>query len=184
MKSLRPVRISYTHLLPFLTNPYSSDTQLQVWNKSHDEPFLYISQTHHMCFSRGNCSQPTSGCLSSFFKGKVFFHTSSSGLQSPLLSFFFLSLFLLLILSSLPLLWHWLCLLSPLPYVHTLFNNLSSENAIIECLSIQPDHRDMLFLPISFAQFTQLNNVCLSGTSTLLDAGSCRWESSVCQVCH
>lgn len=76
--------------------------------------------------------------------------------------------------------------LSPLllPYVHTLFNNLRSENAIIECLSIQLDHRDMLFLPISFAPFRRLNNVCVSSTCTLLDAGWCRWESSVCQVCH
>lgn len=79
---------------------------------------------------------------------------------------------------------HWVCLSSLPPYVHTLLNNLRSENAIIECLSIQLDHRDMLFLPISFAPFRWLNNVCVSSTSTLLDVGGCRWESSVCQVCH
>lgn len=100
------------------------------------------------------------------------FPSSSFSVYSHL-SLFSVLLFLALALSSLL-----------LPYVYTLFNNPRSENAIIECLSIQLDHRDMLFLPISFASFIWLNNVCVSGTSTLLDAGRCRWESSVCQVCH
>lgn len=110
-------------------------------------------------------------------------HASTSGLQLPILFLFSLRLFLSNSLLCSPF-WHWLCLSSLLPYVHTLFKNLQSENAIIECLSIQLDHRDMLFLPISFAPFRRLNNVCVSGTSTLLDVGGCRWESSVCQVCH
>lgn len=109
------------------------------------------------------------------FQGQVFYfffpsHTSTSGLHSPVLFLSSLRLFQ----SKSPLcspVWHRLCLSSRLPYVHTLFNNLRSENAIIECLSIQPDHRGMLFLPISFAPFRRLNNICVSGTSTLLDAG-------------
>lgn len=122
-------------------------------------------------------------CFFFFLFFSFLLHASTSGLQLPILSLFSLRLFLSNSLLCSPF-WHRLCLSSLLPYVHTLFKNPRSENAIIECLSIQLDHRDMLFLPISFAPFRRLNNVCVSGTSTLLDAGGCRWESSVCQVCH
>lgn len=78
----------------------------------------------------------------------------------------------------------WLCLPSPLPYVHTLFSSVRSENAIIECVGIQLDLGDMLFLPIFFTPLRRLNNVCVSSTSARSDAWGCRWESSVCQVRH
>lgn len=64
----------------------------------------------------------------------------------------------------------WLCLPSPLPYVHTLFSSVRSENAIIECVGIQLDLGDMLFLPISFTPFRRLNNVCVRSASARSDA--------------
>lgn len=98
-----------------------------------------------------------------------FLPISTRGLQSPVLLLLSLCLFPSHTWLFSPH-WRWLCLPAPLPYVHTLFSNLRSENAIMECLSIQLDRGDMLFLPISFAPFRRLNNVCVSGTSTLWDA--------------
>lgn len=76
---------------------------------------------------------------------------------------------------------------SPLPYVYIHYlARRGVKSAIKECLSIQPDGpgRVIFFLPISFASFGRLNNVCVSGAASRLDAGPCGWESSVCQVCH
>lgn len=142
---------------------------------------MYV-RTTLSAFSQGNQCQPSFRCLSSFSRARYFFSCHQQWAAPSLL--LFLPVCSYPTLRSVLLSRHWVCLSSLPPYVHTLLNNLRSENAIIECLSIQLDHRDMLFLPISFAPFRWLNNVCVSSTSTLLDVGGCRWESSVCQVCH
>lgn len=146
-----------------------------------NEPFLYISQNNHTYFFTWELSQ---AACPHFSRTVFFLFTSAAVGCSHQFSSSSLSVYSYLTLYSVLLIGTGSVFPPPLPYVHTLFSNLRSENAIIECLSIQLDHRDMLFLPISFAPFRRLNNVCVSGTSTRWDAGGCRWESSVCQVCH
>lgn len=98
-----------------------------------------------------------------FSRATYVFHARSGGLHqsSSSLTDCFCLPFPSVLVSS-----HHLCLISLPPCVHTLFNDLRSENAIIEYLSIKPEHRDMLFLQISFARFTWFNNVCIGGTCT------------------
>lgn len=167
--------LAWNYLLNLTKADNNDIRQQNMAEKIHitSHPYMYITQNHHMYFFHMRSRVSLVLACPHFSRASFFFfssHTSTGGLQSPI-SFLF-SLCLLLSYSFLcSLSWHRLRLPSPLPYVHTLFNNLRSENAIIECLSIQLDHRDMLFLPISFAPFRRLNNVCVSSTSTLLDAG-------------
>lgn len=87
--------------------------------------------------------------------------------------------------TPLPLLAPAVSLLPAALCVHTLFSKARSEkrhNRVSQHPAGRPG--PCYFLPISFASFGRLNNVCVSGAASRLDAGPCRWESSACQVCH
>lgn len=175
---MKSALVSGTGCLLSMTKTDKNHTEHQnIEENPYDEPSLRRSRNNHINFYTWELESAQFQLLVLIFQGQFFsLHISTSGLQSPILFLFSLCLFLSDTLLGSPY-WRWLCL--PLP---TALCTYIIQQSV--CVSIQLDHRDMLFLPISFAPFRRLNNVCVSGTSTRLDAGGCRWESSVCQVCH
>lgn len=165
---LRGMKGCYTCITPFLNLKKKKIKILwSSYESPHDDAVPAYNSEPCVLFHLGSRVSPVLAACPHFSRARYFFHTISSGLHQFCSSS--LSVYSYLTLPSVLLSWHRLCLPSLQPYVHTLFNNPWSENAIIECLGIQLDHRDMLFLPIPLAPFRWLNNVCVSSTSTQLD---------------